>query len=466
MNKRFASLLAFIVLLGATTAPAQAQQAQQASLQPLDRIAAVVDDDVILHSELDRAEQVIQTQYAGRPDQLPPPEILRRQVLERLILMRLGVARAAQTGVRVSDEDVDAAIANIARQNTITPEQMQAQVVQSGQSFTDFRNSLRDQLIVQRMRQRFAQTRVSVSDAEVDTALAAQSSGGPQYRLSHILVALPENATPEEIARAQTKIEGIKTLVDKGEMEFAAAAVRYSDSPNALEGGDLGWRSLDEIPGAFASTIGGMQAGQVVGPTRGPSGLQLLKLVDIRDASQAAPQMVTQYQARHILIRVDDAVGDAQAKAKIQTLGARLAGGADFATVAQDNSDDATSASKGGDLGWFTQDAYGPEFGAQIGALQDGQVSAPFKSRAGWHIVQRMQTRQTDVSDETRRAQVRETIGQRKLEEQWASYQREMRNEAYVDIRSADGSVAPAAATPPAATPAPAAAPPSPHAGG
>jgi peptidyl-prolyl cis-trans isomerase SurA len=451
MNKQFACLLALTLLFGGAVAPARAQ------VQPLDRIAAVVDEDVILQSELDRAERNIRSQYASNPQQLPPDDVLRRQVLERLILVRLEVARAAETGVRVSDAEVDAAVANIGRQNQLTPEQMRAQLAQQGQSFTAFRNSLRDELTVQRLRQRFAQTRISVSDAEVDAALAAQANGGAQYRLAHILVALPENATPEQIATAQTKIEGVKALIDKGEMDFAAAAVRYSDSANALEGGDLGWRSVDEIPTAFASTISQMSVGQVIGPTRGPSGFQLLKLVETRDASQAAPQMVTQYNARHILVRADENMSDAQAKAKIETLAARIAGGADFATIAQESSDDTNSGPKGGDLGWFTQETFGPEFGGQVAALQDGQVSAPFKTEAGWHIVQRIGARQADVSSESRRAQVRETIGQRKLEEEWARYQRDMRNEAYVDIRAADGTAAPAGApatTPPATTPA------------
>ena len=457
MNRPFACLFALGLLVTGAFAPARAQ------VQPLDRIVAVVDDDVILKSELDRAEQNIRAQYANRPDQLPPEDVLRRQVLERLILVRLGVARAAETGVRVSDQEVDAAVANIAQQNKLTPEQMRAQLLQQGQTLSQFRNSLRDELTIQRLRQNFAQTRISVSDAEVDAALAAQANGGAQYHLAHILVALPENATPEQIETAQKKIAGVKDLIDKGEMEFSAAAVRYSDSNNALEGGDLGWRSLDEIPSAFANAIRGMQVGQVIGPTRGPSGFQLLKLVETRDASQAPPQMVTQYHARHILVRTSDTVSDAQAKAKIDTIRARIAGGADFAAEAKANSDDPVSATKGGDLGWFAQDAYGPEFGAQVAGLQDNQVSAPFRSTAGWHITQRLGSRQADVSSDTRRAQVRETIGQRKLEEEWNRYQRDMRNEAYVDLRLDD---TPQPATAPAAAPSATPSPPTPDSGG
>lgn len=441
MKKLLAIVLATGVLL---CAPLHAQ--------PVDRIAAVVNEDVILQSELDRATRNILAQYANRQDQLPPRDILERQVLERLVMVRLQVANANERGIRVSDEEVDAAINGIAQQNNMTLDQLRQQVAREGGSFAEFRSSLRDELLIQRFRQGFAQSRVSVSDAEVDAALANQQAtgGGTQYRLAHILVALPENATPEQIATGQQKIDGIKALLDKGDMEFSAAAVRYSDSQNALEGGDLGWRSLNEIPTAFAGTIRGMQAGQVIGPTRGPSGFQLLKLVETRDSAQGAPATVTQYEARHILVRTGDGVDDAAAKARIDTLAARIAGGAEFAKVAGENSDDVSSKARGGDLGWFTQDQYGSEFGSAVAALQDGGVSAPFKTQAGWHIVQRVATRQANVGDENKRAQMREVIGQRKLEDEWGRFLREMRGEAFVDVRSGAGAAQPAGATAPA----------------
>lgn len=450
MNKLLASLLA-VAAIFAGPAPVSPSHAQQ--LQPVDRIAAVVNEDVILQSELDRAERNILAQYASRQAELPPRDVLQRQLLERLILVRLQVARAAETGIRVSDEQVDAAIAGIAQQNKISIDQMRAQLAGQGQSFTDFRNSIRDELTISALRQRFAQTRINISESEVDAALAAQTAGGTQYHLAHLLIAMPDGATPEQIAIAQKKIDGIKALIDSGKMDFAAAAVRYSDSPNALEGGDLGWRSLDEVPAAFAPTIKSMQVGQIIGPTRGPSGFQLLKLVETRDTAQATPQLVTQYRARHILLRSTGA-DDAAAKAKIDTIAARLAGGADFATLATENSEDPGSAPRGGELGWFTQDTYSPEFGAQVAALKDGQVSSPFRTQAGWHIVQREATRQANISDDNRRASIRESIGQRKLEEEWNRYQSQLRGEAYVDIRTGAGANTPADSSPAPAAPA------------
>jgi len=451
----FKPLLSSLLVAAALTAtPAFAQTA------PVDRIAAVVDEDVILQSELDRAMRNVLNQYADRQGQLPPRDVLEKQVIERMVLVRLQVARANSSGIKVSDGELDNAVNGVAAQNQITVDQLRAQLARDGISYTDFRSTLRDELLTQRLRQSFAQSRINVSEAEVNAALATQANVGNQYRLAHILIALPEGATPEQIATGQQKIDGIKALIDKGEMDFAAAAVRYSDSPNALEGGDLGWRGQSEIPPAFAEQIGTMQLGQIMGPMRGPSGLQLLRLVEVRDASQAAPAMVTQYQARHILAVVDDTHTEAQAKAKIDTLRARIAGGATFANAAKE-SEDVNTNGKGGDLGWFAQDAFGPDFGAQVAALSDGQVSAPFKSTAGWHIVERMGSRQTNAGDDNRKAQIRETIGRRKLEDEYNRFLREMRGDAYVDIRAGAAATAAPPATPATPTPATAPAPPS-----
>lgn len=428
---RLALAFALLSAIGGVVAPASAQQ--------LDRIAAVVDEEIILRSELDRAVANIRSQYAGRSEQLPPDNILERQVLERLILIKLQSARATSTGVKISDEEVDGTIQNIARQNRVSVDQMREQLARDGIAFSEFRASVREELLVQRLRQRFAQSRISVSDAEVDAALAQQAGGNLQYHLAHILVSLPEGANAEQISLGQKKIDGIKGLLDRGEMDFNAAAVRYSDSPNALEGGDLGWRAADQIPPGFANTIRSMQPGQVIGPLRGPSGFQLLKLVETRNGDAAdSGQMVTQYQARHILIRTSDTIDDKTAKAKLDTLRARAAGGADFADLANRNSEDTGSAPRGGDLGWFAQDEYGADFGVQVAQLADGQVSEPFKTQAGWHIVQRVGSRQANVGNENRRAQIRESIGQRKLEDDWGRFLREMRGEAFIDIRTAN----------------------------
>ncbi len=434
MTKTLPVLLASLLAFSSVSIPVAAQQA----LQPLDRIAAIVDEDVILHSELQRAVNNIRSQYAGREHQLPPANVLERQVLERLVLVKLQVARAQGSGIRVADDELNYAINSIAQQNGASVDVLRQRLAADGITFEDFRRSVREEIIVQRLRQSFAQSRISVSEGEVDAALAMENNAGAQYHLAHILVALPEGATAEQIATGQSKIDGIKALLDKGELDFAAAAVRYSDSPNALEGGDLGWRSTDEIPNAFAQLVRERRAGDVIGPIRGPSGFQLLKIVELRDASAGGTRTVTEYNARHILVRINENQSAEQAKAKIETLRARIVGGADFQAVARESSEDANSRGQGGDLGWFPADAFGPDFGQQVQALDDNGVSAPFRTDAGWHIVQRVAARQTDVTDDSKRAAVRDTIGRRKLEEEYNRFLQELRGEAYVSFRSGD----------------------------
>ena len=435
---------AMAVLLAGLLPAAPVSMAQVApGVAPVDRIAAVVNEDVILRSELDRALANIHSQYAGKEDQLPPPEVLERQVLERLILMRLQLSRAKDAGITATDEDVERAVEGVSQQNGMTVDQLRERLSQEGMSFNEFRGNLRDEIITQKLRQSFAQGRINVSEAEVDAALAtaaaSSTSGSQEFHLAHILVNAPDGATPEQLATAQKKIEGVKALIDKGDMTFSAAAVRYSDSPNALEGGDLGWRGQNEIPQAFVAAIQQMQPGQIIGPIRGPSGFQLLQLVDTRTQAADAGQQVTQFKARQILVKIDDKTDDAAAKAKAETLAARLAGGADFATLAAESSDDALTKRRGGDLGWLSGDTYGNAYAMQVASLDDNGISAPFKTDAGWVILQRTGSRQIAAGGENMRAQVRETIGRRKLEDEWNRFLREMRGEAYVDVRDANG---------------------------
>lgn len=436
MTKTLPVLLAASLALCTVSASVLAQDAAQT--QSLDRIAAIVDEDVVLQSELERAVRTIRSQYAGREAQLPPAEVLERQVLERLVLVKLQMERAQSSGLRIGDDELNYTIGAIAQQNGTSVEGLTQRLAADGISFADFRNSIREELTVQRLRQSFAQSRIVVSEGEVDAALAQAAINGTQYNLANILVTLPEGATAEQIAIGQSKVDGIKELIDKGELDFAAAAVRYSDGPNALEGGDLGWRTLDEIPNAFTQLLDGKRSGDVIGPIRGPSGFQLLKLVDTRDTAADGTTTVTELQARHILVRVTPEQDDASARAKAQALRARIAGGADFQAVAKEASEDNNSRGQGGDLGWFASDAFGPEFGSQVSSVDDGAMTEPFRTDAGWHVVQRIASRQTDVSDQKRRGEVRETIGRRKLEEEFNRYLQELRGEAYVSFRSGD----------------------------
>lgn len=435
MTKSILALLLAVAPLAYTTS-VPAQTATPSS--PIDSIAAVVNDDIILRSELDLAERNVKAQYAGHEDRLPPEDALRKQVLERLVLARLQLARANDVGIRTSDADVDAGIARIAQQNHLTSEQLQQKIASEGMSYDEFRKSVRDEMTVQKLQQKVIESQVAVSDTEIDNELATQRAGGPQVHLAHILVALPENATSEQVKLAQKKIDGIRDLIAQGKMDFSTAAMRYSDSQNALEGGDLGWRSVDEVPPAFVETIKTMKSGDVTQPIRGASGFQLLKLIETRQAGQVAPKQVTEYHALDLMVKFGPGMSNEQAKAKIDALRAQIVAGADFATVAQKDSDDTETKSKGGDMGWFPIDGWGTAVAQQIQHLKDGELSEPFPSNVGWHIIKLLGNRTTDVSVQAARDAAREAILRRKSEDQYDNFLRQLRSEAYVDVRLPD----------------------------
>ncbi len=433
MNRIATRCTALLVLLaGAIGAPVNAQLA--VPMTPLESVVAVVEEDVILRSELDRAVANILAQYADRREQLPPQSALERQVLERLVLLRLQVQRAREMGVRVPDAEVEESIRRIAQQNNISLDQMRAQLAADGIDFSEFAQSLRDEIVVQRLRQQIVQSRVQVSESEIDILLASETLQSGRVRVANILVALPDGATAEQIDLAKTKIDGVKGLIDRGEMNFQAAAIRYSDAPNALEGGDLGTRRFDELPPLFASLLEGMQPGDVSPAVRGPGGYHLLQLIE---RSNDGPQSVTEYQARHILVRVNEVVSREEAKARIDALAARLQSGEDFAELARAESQDPATRNQGGDMGWFPLYAWGQATGETVLKLADGEISEPFSSDAGWHILQRLGSREQDVTEQLRRNEAREAIGRRKAEDEYERFLRQMRDEAYVETRLA-----------------------------
>lgn len=439
MKNALSTVLAALLALCSTAAPSLAQ-AQAQGTTAIDGIVAVVDEDVILRSELDRAVNNIMAQYASQPGQLPPRDVLERQVLDRLVLMRLQLVQAQDTGIRVSDSELSQAIQSVATRNRMTQDQLRQRLAADGISYEEFRNSLREEMLVERLRQRYIQSRVQVSETEIDQLLALREIGGPEVRLANIVVALPDGATPEQVATAQRKIEGIRNVILSGELDFRAAAIRYSDSQNALDGGEIGWRGLDAIPPAFSNIIRGMKAGDITQPLRGPNGYQLIHVSETREASQ---QTVTEYNAQGLMVRVTPTVPVEVARQKIEALHGRIAAGEDFAAIARAESDDTLTRSDGGDMGWFVINAWGTAIGNQIQSLADGQLSQPFQSAVGWHVVRRLGTREQDVTETNRRNQAREIIAQRKAEEEFERFLRQIRSEAYVESRLA----APEAAT-------------------
>jgi len=418
-----------------TPQPEQQQAAQAAAPDDgtLDRIVAIVDEDVVLKSELNRAVGQILAQYRRNPQQLPPRPVLERQVLDRLIITRLQVAKASQSGVRIGDVEIDQAVANIARTNKMDVDQLRAAIARDGLSYEEFRRNLHDELITQRLRQRVAQS-TQVSDAEVDIMLAGNSLKSGEVHLAHILVGVPDGASAEQIQAAREKADRVQREASAPGADFAAVAIRSSDAQEALDGGDLGWRRYDQVPEMFADLLQGMSPGQVSPAVRGPSGFHILKLVEQRAQGK---QLVTEFHAQHMMVKINELVSEADAQKKIDDLRRRIEAGEDFATLAKSNSDDATSANAGGDMGWFPIDTYGAQVGEVISNLKDGEISQTFRSNAGLHFVKRLGMREPDRTEEARRTQAHEAIQQRKAEDEFDNMLRQLKAEAYIEYRLA-----------------------------
>ena len=426
---------AFLAAALATAGIASQAHAQSLTPTPVESIAAVVNEDVILRSELDLAVANISKQLAnGQGGQLPPKDVLERQVLERLILMRLQVDRAADSGIRVSDQELQQAVASIASQNKMTVAELRQRLEAEGLSYAEFQANLRDEVTVQRLRQRYVQSSVQISEAEIDQLLATRQVGGPEVRLANIQISVGEGATPDEIATAKAKLDEIKGMISRGEIDFRSAAIRYSQAQNALDGGEIGWRTLDAVPPVFASVLRGMKPGDITDAVRGPSGFQLVQLEEVRDSQ---PAKVTQYKAQDIMVATNDLVSVEAARIKIKALRDRIVAGEDFAKVAKEASDDTQTRAQGGDMGWFPADAWGTAIGNQVKQLADGEVSQVFQSDVGFHLIKRNGVREQDVTEENRRNQAREIIGQRKGDEAYERFLRQLRAEAYVDSRLA-----------------------------
>ncbi|MGH8480954.1 MAG: peptidylprolyl isomerase [Nevskiaceae bacterium] len=407
--------------------------AAPAGAEPIDRIVAVVNEGVVLQSELDRALQMSRQQLVERQIAPPPEEVLRTQVLERLVLTRVQTQRAQEAGIRVDDRELNEVLSGIAAQNKMTLAEFAVAVRKEGLDYLALREQIRDEVVVQRLRAREIEHRVLVTDQDISLFLANQAQlDKSEYRLSHILVAVPDGAPSEVRARARAKAEGLLKRLQAGE-DFAQLAIANSDGQQALAGGDLDWRPGVALPELFASAVQTLKGGELAPLLENASGFHLLKLTDLRGGPER--KSITETRARHVLLTTTALRDEEQTKQEARRIHERVKQGEDLGEIAKQVSDDTGSKAAGGDLGWQPAGVFAPEFEKAIDALQPGQVSAPFRSPFGWHVAKVMERRTRDATDETRRARARAAIQNRKAAEEYDMWLRRLRAEAYVEIR-------------------------------
>ena len=420
----------FVLAFLAVPAGLQAQPGNS-NLESIDSIVALVDEDIILRSELDLAIGGIVDRIKASGEAMPPMDLLENQVLERLIMRELQVQRALQTGIRVSDADIDAALLQLAQQNNITLQQMRQVIEADGEDFAEFRRNIGEELLTDRLRQRIMSSMDPITDTEVDILLTSEDLVGGEYNISHIMMDLPEGATPQQIREGEAKADDVyQRLVDG--LDFASAAISYSDSQEALEGGVVGWRDLNTVPAFFADAVKDLSPGEFTNPIRSPAGFHILKVNDFREQRQV---MIKEYHARHIMIEINELVSPRVAMDKIVEMKDKLAEGDDFADLAKEYSDDPTSANLGGDMGWFPPESYGDRVYQTLIALKVNETSEPFQTQAGWHIMELLGKREMDRTEEAIRAEAREKIRERKAYQEVEKVLRQFRDEAFVEIR-------------------------------
>jgi peptidyl-prolyl cis-trans isomerase SurA len=409
-----------------------------AAAAKLDHIVAVVNDDVILESELERQMTRVSSELSQRGTPMPPRHIFERQVLERLILTRIQLQEAELGGIRVDDERLNQTIRRIADDNQVSLEEFRRILESDGYSFVQFREDIRSEIIISQLRQRQVDNRIIVTDREIDNYLANQEQQGnidSEYHLAHILIAIPAGADANQIEALRAKAEDAVQRARSG-ADFSLLAAEMSDGQGALEGGDLGWRKADRLPSLFAPFAKNMNPGEISDIIESPNGYHIVKLLDRRAGEKI---MIPQTKARHILITPNELVSEDDAITRLEQIKIRLDGGADFAELARAHSDDRGSALKGGDLGWVSPGDLVPEFEEVMTQLTLNETSRPFKSRFGWHVVQVLERRKYDGTDAVIRSKAREAIRQRKSEEELQTWLQRLRDEAYVEFRLAGG---------------------------
>ena len=406
----------------------------QAAVQPLDKVVAIVDNDVIMQSQLDQRTHEVQQTIAKRGGGAPPADVIEKQVLDRLILENLQLQIGERSGIRITDEELNSAIATIAQRNGLSVEQFRAALAHDGLSYDDARDQVRREMIISRVRQRRVAERIQVSEQEVKNFLASDTGKAQlseEYHLANILIPTPEGASSAQIQSAgQSAIEAYQQL--KQGADFAQVALSKSASDNALDGGDMGWRRAAQMPPPFDSMLASMSPGDVTQPVRTPGGFIILKLVERRGAQA---QMREETHVRHILIKPSEIRSAAETERLINRLYDRVKNGEDFAELAKSFSEDPGSALNGGDLGWIDPGSLVPEFRDVMSETAAGDLSKPFQTQYGWHILEVLGRRATDSTEQAREQQALNVLRNRKYDEELQTWLRQIRDEAYVEIK-------------------------------
>jgi peptidyl-prolyl cis-trans isomerase SurA len=433
-------LLPIFLLSFLLSAPAYAQT-RRAQPVEVDRIIAVVNDEAITAFELRARLATVERQLRGQNVQLPPREVLERQLLERMITDRVQLQFARETGLRISDIELDAAMRRIADGNRLSLQDFRAALERDGVAWVKFREEIRDEILLSRVRDREVESRINVSDGEIDNYLANPDQGGSagniEVQTAHIVLRVPEQASPDQLMRIGARAQAALDQIRRGE-NFAKVAASYSDAPDGLSGGAMGARPLDSLPALYADAVKNLKPGEVSDILRSPAGFHLVMLIARTGAtSPKGAVALKQTRARHILIKVNEIVSEAEARRKLVALKERLDNGADFADLARLHSND-LSAAKGGDLGWLYQGDTVPDFEKAMDALKLNQTSEPVQSPFGFHLIQVLERRTEDATAERQRLAARQVLRERKSDEAYQDWVRQMRDRAYVEYRGED----------------------------
>ena len=424
------------VLLLAFVGSVQAQTKELSSSGVLlDRVAAVVNDGVVLRSDVEQQLEMVSARLQKAGQQLPPRNVLRQQVLERLVLQELQMQRADRLGLKASDEMVNNALTDIASRNNIKFSDLPAVLESQGINYRDYRDEIRRDMVLQGLRQRDVIARVYVSPREIDQCVAkrkASPGADNEYNLAHILVSIPGAADEKQIAERTSRAQAVYERATKNE-DFGQLAITYSDSGTALEGGALGWRKAGQLPSFVAEVIPTMKAGDVTQPIRTPSGLHIFKVLEVRGGQ--APALVSQVHARHILMKPTEVMDDETVRQKLAQIRDRVLKGESFEAVASVTSEDPGSAAAGGDLGWAGPGSFVPEFEKQLDALNENEISQPFRTQFGWHIVQLLGRRTYDASEDMTRNRCVSQLRESRADEETEIWLRRLRDEAFVEYR-------------------------------